>query len=440
MDITLNKNSTTDAVIKVSINEPDYQSRINEKLKEYSKTASIKGFRPGKVPASLIKKMYGKAIKAEEISKLLSEKLQEYLKESDLKFIGDPLPSDDQSEIDWDNQVDFEFLFDIGMSSDFEVPSDIEVDNYDIEVSEEELEEIYEDLKARYGENTEVENIQAGDVVSASLSGANLEEERKVVLFTDKLEKNAVKLFEGIAIEETVTAEITKLFSDEDDLKQFLNVEDAELENYSGEYEIKISKISRNTPAEPNQEFFDKVFGKDKVSSEEEFKAEYRRILNDNLKKEAEHKLAADIEKKMIETVSIEIPVDFYKKWVLRSNEITEEEYDKHSEFYLKDLKWSLIKGKIQDEEKLDIKFEEVLDATKKMFLQQFGMNEGVTPEIEESLNGFASDYLQRDNGKNYYQVYSNLRNEKIIGLLKEKVKLIDKKITRKEFEEIIRN
>ncbi|MCC5928051.1 MAG: trigger factor [Cyclobacteriaceae bacterium] len=440
MDITLNKNSTTDAVIKVTLSEPDYQSRISEKLKEYSKTANIKGFRPGKVPSSLIKKMYGKAIKAEEISKLLSEKLQEYLKESDLKFIGDPLPSDQQGEIDWDNQLDFEFLFDIGLSSEFEVPADIEVENYDVEISEKELEEIYEDLKARYGENQEVENVKEGDVISASLKGTNIEEERKVVLFTEKLEKKSKKLFEGKVIEDTVVADIEKLFTEKDDLKQFLNVEDEELEKYSGEYEIKISKISRNTPAEPNQEFFDKVFGKDKVTTEEEFKSEYRRILNENLKKEAEHKLAADIEKKMIESVNIEIPVDFYKRWVLRSNEISEEEYDKHSEFYIKDLKWSLIKGKIQDEQSIEIKFEEVLDATKKMFLQQFGLSEGLTPEIEQSLNGFATDYLQRDNGKNYYQVYSNLRNEKIIGLLKEKVKLIDKKITRKEFEEIIRN
>ncbi|MGF1637506.1 MAG: trigger factor, partial [Cyclobacteriaceae bacterium] len=151
MDITLDKNSATKALIKIKLNESDYQSKFDEKIKEYTKSASIKGFRPGKVPASLIKRMYGKSILAEEINKLLSDSLLDYIKSNDLKIIGDPLPNEDQPSIDWDNQKEFEFEFEVGLTDEFEFDPAVDVTQYEIIVSEKEIDEAFEDLRHQYG-------------------------------------------------------------------------------------------------------------------------------------------------------------------------------------------------------------------------------------------------------------------------------------------------
>ena len=108
MDITLNKKDNTNASIKIILNEADYQPNVEQKIKEYRKNANIKGFRPGKVPASYIKKLYGKSVLVEEINSLLSKSLTDYIKNNDLKILGEPIPNqEDAAKIDWDNQKDF---------------------------------------------------------------------------------------------------------------------------------------------------------------------------------------------------------------------------------------------------------------------------------------------------------------------------------------------
>jgi trigger factor len=105
MNITLEKSSNVNAKLIVALVEEDYKSQVEKTLKDYRKRANIKGFRPGTVPMTVVQKMFGKSVLLDEINNLLGSSVQEYIKESKLNIVGDPMPVvEDQESIDWNTQ------------------------------------------------------------------------------------------------------------------------------------------------------------------------------------------------------------------------------------------------------------------------------------------------------------------------------------------------
>ena len=122
MEVLLEKSSPTTASLKVKLVKEDYQPKVDKSIKDYSKRASIKGFRPGKVPAHVISRMYGKGILVEEVNHMLSHAVNDYIKDNKLPVVGDPMPDREKADsVDWENQTDFEFSFDLGLAGDFVV-------------------------------------------------------------------------------------------------------------------------------------------------------------------------------------------------------------------------------------------------------------------------------------------------------------------------------
>ena len=168
MEITLNKKSSTEATIKITLKEADYQPKVEEKVKDFSKKANIKGFRQGKVPASVIKRMYGKTILVDEINHILTHSINDYIKENKINVLGDPLPDLEKTgSIDWDNQKDFDFEYNIGMVE--EIPYDIskkqKVTEYQIKVDDDTLNDTLENIKNQFGKMTNPEESAEGDIL-----------------------------------------------------------------------------------------------------------------------------------------------------------------------------------------------------------------------------------------------------------------------------------
>jgi trigger factor len=194
LDIQLEKNSNTEALIKINLKESDYQPKYQEKLKSYSKQAQIKGFRPGKVPVSLIEKMYGKSIKVEEINNILVESLKEYIKKNDIKIIGDPLPNNDKAEeIDWDNQKEFDFEYNVGLIDEFEYNLKFKINKYEIKVEDKVLNEAIDELKQRYGKMTNPEVSESGDSIFGSLSQESTEFSKDGLIEIEKVSKETAE-------------------------------------------------------------------------------------------------------------------------------------------------------------------------------------------------------------------------------------------------------
>ena len=80
MNISLQNIDALNAVLTAEIVPADYEENVKKAIKEFSKKASMPGFRPGKVPAGLVKKQYGTSILAEEVNKLLQENLYNYIR------------------------------------------------------------------------------------------------------------------------------------------------------------------------------------------------------------------------------------------------------------------------------------------------------------------------------------------------------------------------
>ncbi|MTI21297.1 trigger factor [Fulvivirga sp. RKSG066] len=444
MDITLDKKSSTEASIKVTLKESDYQPNVEEKVKEYAKKANIKGFRPGKVPTGLIKKMYGKSIIVEEVNSILSKSLQEYIKENNIQLIGEPLPDMEKaSQIDWENQKDFEFDYNIGLVDefDYDLSNKQKVKSYKIELDKKALDETLENVKKQFGESTNPEVSEEGDAFYGELKQVEGELSKEGVIQWDDLDKKEHKKFTGVKPGDIVELDIQKAFKDHATIAHLLDVGHEKAKELTGKFTFIINKINRIEPAELNQDLFDKVFGKDSIKSEEEFVEKVKNTVEENYNRETDHLLDRDIKDHFVKNTKIEIPVEFLKTWLLQSNEgkVTAEDIEKEIDEYVKQLKWDLIKNKIAEKSEIKVENEEVVDKAKNMILQQLG-GQGMAEQMKDHLDSFADNYLKGENGQNYMKVFGEVRDEKILNHIKDEITITEKKVTLDEFQKIVSN
>ncbi|MFC0184263.1 trigger factor [Pseudarcicella hirudinis] len=312
MNITLEKNSSVNATLKVALTEADYKEKVDKTLKDYRKRANIKGFRPGMVPMPLVQKMFGKSVLAEEINNILSSSVSEYIKENKLNIVGDPLPArEDQDAIDWDADKEFNFSYELGLAGEFEIdfaklPT---VTSYEIKAGDKELEDTIQNLKGQFGEQIHPEAVEAGDMVFGTFKQGEWVEKSAIPLKAVK--EDALSVFVGAQKDDVLKFDIQSVFVDEKSLALATGKKVEEVAALQGEVEFTVEDITRQVASELTQEFFDKVLGKDKVASEEEFRTQVLEIVQSNYKREAEYLLRIDAEKAILENTSIELPEEF---------------------------------------------------------------------------------------------------------------------------------
>jgi len=443
LDITLDKTENNEASIKIKIDEADYQPKVDEKLKEYKKKASIKGFRPGKVPVSLIKKMYGKAILVDELNSLLNQSLTNYIKEQDLNLIGEPLPNNDKNaEVDFDTQKEFEFEYEVGLVDDFEVDTDKKITYYEIKTDKKQVNDQVEDLRKQYGPLQEMKEVASEeDIISGLLRQLDGGIDKKAIVTLDMLSKSEKKNWMGKKLEETIIFSIEKALVDEKAIAKLTDLPEDDAKALKGDFRFQINKIERREKAELNQEFFDKLFGPDQVKSEDEFKEKIEESFKENYKRESDQLFEIDARENYIDSTKITVPDNFFKKWLIATNQENVEEasieidYDK----YVKELKWMLIKNKMLKKFDLKVENSEVEDKAKDLFrnyLQSSGL--GGNEQMEASLDNFAQNYLQAENGKNYMNLHEQIKNEKVFAAIKENSNIKNKQVSFDEFKKVV--
>jgi len=444
LDITLDKKNSTEAFIKIKLKENDYQPKVEEKIKDYSRKANLKGFRPGKVPNSLIRKMYGKSILVEEINHLLAHSLTDYLKEQDLQILGEPLPDLEKTKnIDWDNQKEFEFEYNIGFANDFkyDLSKIKKVQQYEIKVDDKTLSETIENLRIQHGAMTNPEITEENDSIFGEFSDENGEITNKSLLLIVNIEKKERKKFIGIKKEDTINFDITKAIKDENYKAQILGIEKEKAAKLKGTITLVVQNINRTIAANIDKDLFNKVFGEGVVKNEKEFKAKVAESITNNYTREAESIMWRDIHDKVIDGTKMDLPDEFLKRWLLRTNEgkISEKDLDKEYDVYAKDLKWGLIQNKIVKDHNIKVEHQDVIESTKKMIRAQFAAS-GIGDNLEENIVAFADNYLKGENGENYRKIFNQVQGKKISEILKEKINISIKKITPEEFQKIAYN
>ncbi|QDA61241.1 trigger factor [Hymenobacter jejuensis] len=437
MDITLDKkDDQLSAILTVHLTEADYSAAVEEKIKDYSKKAQLKGFRPGKVPPALVRKMYGKSLLVEEINSILGKAVDGYIKENNIKILGEPIPM--ESSVDFDAQKDFDFQFELGLLPDFELPADqsLNVDRHQVAVDENTLGETYEQLGRQFGKSTNPEVSEATDYLYGKLKKADEEGEGKTVLLPINKVKNGADKFVGVKSGDTIAFDLKDAFAgDASAIANFSGLSKDEAAEVSGDYVLSVEKINRTEQAEFDQELFDKVFGKDIVTSKEEFDEKVRATVQENYDRESDNLVNRQIINQMVDNTKIEVPKEFFKKWLVRANEgkLTPEQVEEHYADYERELKWSMIRNKVVEEQGLKVSNDEIVDRTVQKFMGQFNM-----PDMDEEMQGqmrtFADSYLRQENGKNYVNEYEAILAEKVLENLRGKVVVNDKEISAEDF------
>ena len=445
MEITLNKKTNTEGLIKIKLTEGDYQPKVEEKVKDYARKANIKGFRQGKVPTGVIRKMFGKSILVDEINHLLSHKITDYIKDNNIQILGEPLPNSDKAkDIDWDVQKDFEFEYQIGLVEDFsyDLSAKTKVKGYKINIDDKTVAETVEDLKKRFGKVTYPEVSEAQDTLYGDLKreapAENAEDSKKeqAIIQIEKVEKQEQGKFIGRKKDEDVSFEPRKIYGDENLVTELLGLSGDEA---SGSYNLSINTISRTEPAEMTIELFDRVFGKDAAKTEDEFINKIRETITENYKRETDHFLEHHIEDYLLDHTSINLPADFLKTWLKTTSQgqVTDDVLDTEFEQYVRGLKWDLIKNKIADDNKIKVEADEVREKAKEMIVAQFG-GQAFADQLKDKLDGIAENYLANENGQNFMRLFNQLRAEKIMKHIRENITIEEQTVSVDEFKKIV--
>lgn len=440
MEITLDKHSANQASIKISLNEADYQPKVDAKLKDYAKKVSIKGFRPGKAPVGMVKNLYGTSLLVEEINSILSESLNTYLKEQTFKILGDPLPEDkSQEKIDWKTQKEFDFEYKIGFVDSIELPLDdkLKATKYVIQVDDKLVNETIENLMSQHGNSSNPEVAESDDNVYGDLQSEDASWSKTISLPLNKLTKKLASKFIGKGKDEEVdfeAKEIKKATWTED-----LNFSDEEMAHAEGNLKFVIKNTNRTEAAEMNQEFFEKIFGPDSVKTEEEFVTKVKETLQANYNQESKVFTEEELKKVLVEKANIDLPEDFLKEWLLKANEgkVTVEDVEKEFPAYAKQLTWSLISNHLATANEIKAEHEDVIEKTKQMVREQFAAS-GLGSQMEDSMDMFVDNYLKGEDGQNYMNMLTSVQNDKVLAMVQDKLKLKEKEITIDEFKELL--
>ncbi len=445
MNITLEKKDVNNASLKINLVEKDYEAKVNDKIKEYSKKANIKGFRPGKVPPQIIKSMMGESLIADEVYSLLSESIREYLKENNISIIGDPLPSseDEAKKIDWNKDKEFNFTYDLGLVPDFDVDlnTKIKVNKYIIDVDDKTLKETSENLQKQHGNFIKPETVGEGDFVSGNLKAADGSFDKDTMFPMNKISSKVIKSFLGAKIGDSITFDLKKAFKkDINDIAHATGMSKDQAKDVKGDYVFTVTEISRSEKAELNTEFFDKVFGPGNIKNEAEYNEKLSEIVNKNYAQDSEAKIIQDLQDKVIEKTKVSVPKDFFKRWLLTVNKekLTEDKLNEDYHLYERELKWTLIRNKISEKKSLKVEHEEVIAKAKAFIAAQYLGGMQIPAEMEPQVMEIVNKYLQEEDGKNYMRIYEDVLNDKVLSSIREIATLKDKKVKVEEFQKLL--
>lgn len=440
------------SVIKLTIEKADYESRVNNVLSNYRKKASMPGFRPGKVPASLIDKMYGKTALVDEINKLVSENLSNYISENNLNLLGEPLPSAEQAQIDFDTQESFEFAFDVAVAPEFEasLSKKDKLPYYSIKITDDMMDQQIKSVTGRFGKNEQVDKVGEKSMVKGSfdqldqngdvLEGGIHTEDTVLSMAVIKDEAQKASLL-GSSVGNTVVFEPTTAFPNVNEISYLLKISKEDAENVSGKFRFTITEVTEFVYAELTQELFNQLYGEGVVNSEEEFRNKVQAELQGTLGMESDYRFQLDAREKLTDKFDVKLPVEFLTRWVKATNrgneKLSEEQINAELPKFFNDLKWQLIKSKLVEANEIKIEHADILASAKKAARIQF-MQYGLTSIPDDYLENYAADMLNKDEQRRQYA--EGAVADKVLAFIKETVKLDEKEVSRDEFNKLFDN
>lgn len=445
MSVTQQNVNDLNAILKVKVNEQEYQPLVESALKQAQKSVSLKGFRPGKVPFGMVKKLYGTSVKVEQINKLIDKKISDYIISNKINVLGQPLPKINDEVYNFETQSEFEFEFEIGVAPEVNVKLDkgIKLTKYNVVPDTEMIGNYIEELRSRYGKVVEVEDVQDKDMITANLAELNDDQTAKeeginqvVNFFMPRISNADAKAkLVGLKVGEKVVVNAKTLTDSISDSAKTLGLTAEKLENASDSFEITIQSSSRMGLADLNQELFDKVFGEGNVNSEEEFNKKIQEDAVKFLQGHGSNKFKNDLIDALVDSIKFDLPNEFLQKWLVAASEgkTSEEEVQKDYDKYAKTFRWQLIEGAIVKDTKIDVSYEEIKNKAKELISENFAQYGQLVDD--EQLETYAANVLKKQ--EEARRIQDELFLDKVANYALENISVEEKEITIEEFTKL---
>ena len=449
MNVSFVEKDPTWGLIRLEIVKNDYAAAVEAKLRTARRRANVPGFRVGMVPMGMIKKMYGKSILLEEINRLVSENLFKYVKDNNLPIIGEPMPSESEpSSVDLEEQDDFVFNYDVILYPKFEVSLSKEdtLTYYQVNIDDDMLNKQIEAYAANFGSYEKVDDAEEKDLVKGTI--AELEngapKEGGIVVENAVLMPQYIKdeeekaKFIGAKTNSVIVFNPHKAFNgSEPEIASFLRVKKEQVAELTGDFSFEIKEITRHKNAEMNQALFDKVFGDNVVTSEEEFKNMIREALVEQFTPQSDYKFLNDARPLLMEKAGdIKLADNLLIRWLKLTNEkATPEALEK--DYYDSNrgaLIYDIIRNSLVSQAHINVSDEDIDDYAKRIAKAQFAQY-GMLSVPEDVLDNYAKGMLK--NMQTLENIRERAKDEKLAAWMKEQVTLDLKLLSPEEFAKL---
>lgn len=442
MNITLENIDKVNAVITAVVEPSDYTEKYNKALKDAKKKVNMPGFRPGMVPMGLVKKQFGISILADEVNKILQEALFGYIRDNKVNMLGEPLPTDDNNNVELKEGESFTFKFDLAIAPEFEVSlsKDDKINYYNVEVSDEMVETQIDMYRQRGGKYDKVESYEDNDMVKGVITELNVENpvsaENAVLLPKYFKNEDQKKLFEGAKTNDVVTFNPSVAYdNNEAELTSLLKIEKGDALNHKGEFNFQITEITRFVPGPFNQELFDTVFPGGEVKTEEEFRSRVKGLIAEQFAKDSNYKFVLDVRKYVTDKVGkLEFPEDKLKKILLANAGGDQQKVDAQYERSIKELTWHLIKEKLVETYQIKVEDEDVKNMAKEVTRMQFAQYGMLNIPDEYLENAVKEMFKKRETVDNLIDRCIEL---KLGSAIKEAVTVEESTVSAEEFNKM---
>ena len=449
MKITFENPDKINGLLTITVEKEDYQEKVEKTLKNYRKRAQVPGFRPGMVPMGLIKKQYGTAVKADEVNRILGEKLYEYVRENKIQMLGDPLPAEGQNPLDLQGDGPFEFVFDIAVAPEFtaELSGNDKIDYYAIKVDDKLIDDQVQMFASQAGEFVKTDTFSGNDTLTGDLRELDADGNTKEGgITTDsgmimpayiKVEDQK-KLFDGCKPGDIITFNPKKAYPDNDaEIAALLKVDKEQVKDLTADFSYQVTEIRHFQPAEVNQSLFDKVFGEGTVSSEKEFRQKIADSIQVQLSQNSDYKFLFDLRDYVEKKVGdLQFPEALLKRVMINNNKDKGADYvEKNFEGSIRQLKWHLIKEQLVAANEIKVEDADLKNIAMVAVRQQFAQY-GMSNVPDDVLENYAEEQLKkRENLDNYVD---RAVDQKLVEKLKTVVKLNKKSVTLEEFNKMM--
>ena len=437
MKIEQNRIDDLNLELTLSVAKEDYADAKKKRLSDFRKKAEIKGFRKGMVPASLVEKMYGQQALGESVNDVIAEALNNFIRENNLKVLGEPLPSEEGPQNEWVDGNDFTFKFDVALNPEvsFELSKEDEVVYYTITATEAAKKEMKDNILKQYGSLEEGEAAKADDFIIVDFEQGENKVEGTYVAIRSVAEA-AKNLFVGVKAGDVKDINVVEAFENETDRSSMLKVAKDELAAMEPVWKMTVKNVKTFVNAPLTQETFDKVFGEGVVKSEAEFDAKVEERLRAEYAQEADYRFNKDARTYLVEKANVTIAEKFLKRWiyVINDGKFSMEDIEKDWDLFIVDYKWQMIRSYLMEKYGVKIEEADLLASAKAFAAYQFAMY-GMGNVPEEQLEAFAKNILsQEEQGR---RILDQVQNEKTIAAVREVVTLKKKKISVEKFREL---